>query len=445
MPLSICKWGNMAHIRIRGKKKALYVRFWFEDVEYQRPTGHYCIGNGTSKCTCKQCKLAKLLANEIERKVLLNEFEFEKYFPEKEKKRPAKFHQAPAAPVDIVTDVEQFKYGVYVKKWLKLMETAIAYSSWESYKGHISATMKFIGADRDIRSFVYSDVQELVSHLKEKKLAIKTIRNYVSTFSNLFKSMIKDQILKVNPAADIILKNNTTVDDDEIIDFDKLHDVSDEVFNAEQVLMMLDYAKANFPHMALYFAIGFYRGPRSGEILALTANDIDIPKKEIRIWKTRTARRLKLMPKTKSSVRALPIEDELMVYIKDHTQYVTMDGRYITPNKDLFLTKFGTPYKSVNSIVNQYWTPMINALGLPYRRPYFMRHTFACLMIDKGVNLKTIARIMGHRDLNMILKIYGNKIIAKVGHDNYMSLLKESEEARAASGNIDDEDEDEEE
>ena len=37
-----------------------------------------------------------------------------------------------------------------------------------------------------------------------------------------------------------------------------------------------------------------------------------------------------------------------------------------------------------------------------------MRHTFACLMLDAGENMKWVANMLGHTDLSMVTKRYGN-------------------------------------
>ena len=33
-----------------------------------------------------------------------------------------------------------------------------------------------------------------------------------------------------------------------------------------------------------------------------------------------------------------------------------------------------------------YWTPVLTALGIRYRRPYTMRHTYATVMLMQGMN-----------------------------------------------------------
>ena len=43
-----------------------------------------------------------------------------------------------------------------------------------------------------------------------------------------------------------------------------------------------------------------------------------------------------------------------------------------------------------------------------YREPYQMRHSFACMMLDTGENPRWIADMLGHTDLSMITKRYGN-------------------------------------
>ncbi len=43
------------------------------------------------------------------------------------------------------------------------------------------------------------------------------------------------------------------------------------------------------------------------------------------------------------------------------------------------------------------WEPLLKRLGIRYRPPYQMRHTFATLAISTGENINWVARMLGHK------------------------------------------------
>jgi integrase len=53
------------------------------------------------------------------------------------------------------------------------------------------------------------------------------------------------------------------------------------------------------------------------------------------------------------------------------------------------------------------WRPALGAAGLPYRAPYNLRHTFAYWSLRAGVPIATVAREMGHSDVNRTFAVYG--------------------------------------
>jgi integrase len=73
---------------------------------------------------------------------------------------------------------------------------------------------------------------------------------------------------------------------------------------------------AKVDNYRFYLAIAFYTGMRSGEIIALKKNDIDFDKKTITVKRTRS-RFGESTPKTKTSIREIPIIELLMPYITE--------------------------------------------------------------------------------------------------------------------------------
>ncbi|MFC2057350.1 tyrosine-type recombinase/integrase [Campylobacterota bacterium] len=72
-------------------------------------------------------------------------------------------------------------------------------------------------------------------------------------------------------------------------------------------------------HMKCYFAIGFFTGMRTGEIIGLKWEDVNW---EERIIKVRRSRRqgVETKPKTKSSIRDVEILDALLPYLIKHRE-----------------------------------------------------------------------------------------------------------------------------
>ena len=53
------------------------------------------------------------------------------------------------------------------------------------------------------------------------------------------------------------------------------------------------------------------------------------------------------------------------------------------------------------------WKPALEAAGLEYRAPYNLRHTYALHNLQAGVPIATLARQMGHADVNRTFATYG--------------------------------------
>lgn len=54
------------------------------------------------------------------------------------------------------------------------------------------------------------------------------------------------------------------------------------------------------------------------------------------------------------------------------------------------------------------WTDCLEALAIPYRGPHHMRHKFATLMLNAGVALTAVSRMLGHSQASTTLNIYAH-------------------------------------
>lgn len=73
----------------------------------------------------------------------------------------------------------------------------------------------------------------------------------------------------------------------------------------------------------------------------------------------------------------------------------------------VFLNQQGKPWLDDQQLRKGAWIPILEKVGVRYRHPYMMRHTYASMMVSAGENMAWIATQMGHSDISMIARVYG--------------------------------------
>ena len=74
-----------------------------------------------------------------------------------------------------------------------------------------------------------------------------------------------------------------------------------------------------------------------------------------------------------------------------------------------FCSPEGTMIHSQN-LRKRVWIPALAVAKIQFREMKQTRHTFATIALSCGENPLWIARVMGHRDTNMIIRVYSKYI-----------------------------------
>lgn len=154
--------------------------------------------------------------------------------------------------------------------------------------------------------------------------------------------------------------------------------------------------------------ICLYTGIRIGELLALEWRDIDLEKGFLIINKSchygmgddGRYRRFTEEPKTDSSIRIIPIPRELLSIIKSmkrlaKTQYVIEEN-----GKNVSVRSYQKTFEL-----------LLKKCNLPKKGFHSLRHTFATRAIECGVDVRTLAEILGHKDPSVTLKRYAHSLM----------------------------------
>ncbi len=165
-------------------------------------------------------------------------------------------------------------------------------------------------------------------------------------------------------------------------------------------------------HWKPYFDSAFKIGFRQGEQLALRSDDIDWERDLLHIKRaiTRDENGKIMVGRTKNrysrrTIRLIPVmrsalEEQKMIHDK-------IKGKFF----------FSSPTGAMvdtSHLRKRVWKPTLKKADLDYREMKQTRHSFATNALSCGENPLWIARILGHRDTDMVIRVYG-KFIANAG------------------------------
>ena len=150
-----------------------------------------------------------------------------------------------------------------------------------------------------------------------------------------------------------------------------------------------------------FYYLELTTGMRLGEICALEWSDLDVENKTISVNKS--ARKIKgqmilTTPKTKSSTRTIRINDDLVDLLLAMKEK-QIESKYIFPSPE-------TGEIRDTSAVTRKLHRIQERAGLPKIRFHDLRHSFATLTLEAGVDVKTVSHMLGHTDAGFTMNTY---------------------------------------
>lgn len=175
---------------------------------------------------------------------------------------------------------------------------------------------------------------------------------------------------------------------------------------ANQKKMML-YIQEHFTFRNLGVYICLSSGMRIGEICALTWEDIDTDNGVINVSKTiqriylvedglRKTELILDTPKTKNSIREIPMSRDLLKMLKPFKKIVNPSFFVLT--NDAKPTEPRT-YRS-------YYKNLMKSLNMPELKFHGLRHSFATRCIESNCDYKTVSVLLGHSNITTTLNLY---------------------------------------
>lgn len=239
------------------------------------------------------------------------------------------------------------------------------------------------------------------------------IKNLNKLLKYFFNYAVDEGYLLKNPCSGkkIVIPGEREIEDMEVITFD------DKELNLFKSVLESHRLKA-------LFLLDLGTGLRQGELLGLKWTDIDIDKKELHVNRSikqvniidqngdKEYKTIEQVPKTKRSLRTVPIPSKLIDVLNTHsirqkTEKLKAGDSYVKSDY-VFTTELGTTIDASN-LTKQYKKLLIKA-EIEYRKFHSIRHTYATKLFQRDTKLKTVSELLGHSSISITADIYTHVI-----------------------------------
>lgn len=316
--------------------------------------------------TAANIAAAHRLADEIGAKIKFGTFVEAEMFPD----------AGPGSVIDV---------GQQLDTWIGAQR--IEASTRAGYESAIRFWKAVIG-DKPLRGLLLSDI--LTGIAKRPSLSGKTVNNYVSVLREALDLAVADRLLTHNPAAEVKRAKHQKEPPDP---FDR----------GEVADIIADIQKHAPPAVANLVRFWFWTGLRTSEIAGLQWGAIDWRRKTATIAEVMVRGEEKSRTKT-NKARQVILNSEALAALTAQKEHTFLAGKHV------FLDpRYGAPWTEERAFRRSYWTPSLKRLGIRYRRPYNMRHSYATAMLMAGMNPAFCAGQLGH-SVEMFLTTYARWI-----------------------------------
>ena len=294
----------------------------------------------------------------------------------------------------------RYTVGQWMEVWFEhYAKVKVRPSSHQTYRGYIDNHIKpNIGkipleklTSLELQKFYKKllekgRVDRLESRHQSKGLSAKTVRNIHQILSSALKLAQEQRIILANPAERCALP--------------KVEHREMKTLPVEQLQSFLREARESGVFELYYLELA--TGLRRGELLGLKWEDIDLQKGDLRVKRQISRINGEVMEaplKTKNAYRTLPLAEDTIDVLKEQREKVG-SSPWVFPSPN------GGPI-SPDSVLHMLHRVLKRA-GLPRVRFHDLRHTFATLALQNGVDIKTVSGMLGHFSAGFTLDTYAH-------------------------------------
>lgn len=290
---------------------------------------------------------------------------------------------------------EKMKLKELLELWLeRYMKHTIKIRTYNRYKSICELHLIKDLGEYELEELKPNVLQDFLLKKIDGNYSTNTIKGIVSVLKQALRLAITLEFVDKEYCSDLKMSSS---EEKEISVFTKKEQQVIESF-------CLNHKKRNY----IGIVICLYTGIRLGELLALTWDDIDFNSNLLTINKTSYSAKVDGKtqiivdkPKTKKSNRVIPLPNQLVKLLKIIKK--ESNSKYVITTRNSGMVGNRSYQRTFKFILKK--------VNVPYRNFHSLRHTFATNAIELGMDVKTLAEILGHTNAMITLNRYSHSLL----------------------------------
>ena len=295
-----------------------------------------------------------------------------------------------------LTEDSRMTLGEWLDIWLKeCAEPSLRPSTYKGYLGYAERNIKPYLGSKQISKVTAADVQTLYRKLQREggvdggALSPASVRRIHGVLHQALNVAVDRHLIVKNPTDDVTLPKKVTA--------------AKTILNDKQLERFMEAIKTD-KHWHDFFYLEITTGLRRGELCGLRWEDFDAASGSLNVCRTVRREKGKGLTtgdtKTYAGTRTIALPPSLAVLLKGRkraakTAWIFPD--LLRPERP---TAPDAAYRRMKLLLEQ--------AGLPDIRFHDLRHTFATMALQNGVDVKTVSSMLGHYSAGFTLDTYAH-------------------------------------
>ena len=325
---------------------------------------------------------------------------FRHVYAKTQKALTKKLHQSIECYQDVdLTEDSRMTLGEWLDRWLaEYKDGTIRPGTLEGYRNYIENYIKPQLGGKQVSLITTQDVQRMYRRLKSggrvredvdgsKRLSDSTVRHIHTMLHGAMKAAVQAHIIPKNPT------ENATVPKS---NYKPMQVLSEQELDTFLQAVQKDDIWRDF------FYTELMTGLRRGEICALMWRDFDAKTGTLGISRTLHSKGQGIYAlgetKTSQGNRTIILPESVAALLRARKKKSISQWIFPQPTSPELPMNPGTAYRRLKTLLEE--------AGLPSIRFHDLRHTFATLALQNGMDVKTLSAMLGHVSAATTLDIY---------------------------------------
>jgi len=286
----------------------------------------------------------------------------------------------------------------FIDDWLTNRKASLRLGTFISYTRLIENHLGDL-ADRPINTIRAKDLHDLYTAELKKGFSPATVRRL---------HVLLHDVLKTAMRLDLIPRNVATFVDPPSVPHTEFVPLTE--YEVQRFLF-----EAREDRLGVVYLLALATGMRAGEYLGLQWSNVSLARRQVRV--RTTLHRYKgqfVLEETKSrtSRRDIPLPESVCLALAAHQMQQEMERDLAGAAWDaswniVFCSPIGTPLHG--DMIYRHFKGLLKAARLSTStRVHDLRHTFATLLLERGVNIRAVSELLGHASVTITLNTYGH-------------------------------------